>query len=252
MRARHAGAPVFLTMSVGLGLLTSACTTPGQPVGSTCEALGSFRVQDGRYIVQNNRWGASTEQCIDVTSDGFTVTRASHNNATNGPPASYPSIFQGCHYGNCTTGPYPKVYSTLADVTSNVTLTVPASGEWDAAYDIWLDPTNRTDGQNTGAEIMVWVNHRGRPQPFGQKVGTAQLGGAAWDVWFGSQGWNTVSYVRQQPATSFAGSLKPFVDDAAGRGWVQRSWWLTSVQFGFEPWIGGAGLGVSGFTADAR
>ena len=36
---------------------------------------------------------------------------------------------------------------------------------YDAAYDIWFDPTARTDGQNTGAELMVWLNHTGSVQP---------------------------------------------------------------------------------------
>ncbi|MFD0592653.1 hypothetical protein ACFQZ4_08860 [Catellatospora coxensis] len=69
-----------------------------------CEQYGTAPVQGGKYIVQNNRWGASTAQCIDVSNAGFTVTRADHNNATNGPPASYPSIYAGCHYGACTPG----------------------------------------------------------------------------------------------------------------------------------------------------
>jgi hypothetical protein len=28
---------------------------------------------------------------------------------------------------------------------------------YDASYDVWFDPTARTDGQNTGAELMVWL-----------------------------------------------------------------------------------------------
>ncbi len=30
-------------------------------------------------------------------------------------------------------------------------MTYPSGGVWDAAYDIWFDPTARRDGQNTGA-----------------------------------------------------------------------------------------------------
>jgi cellulase/cellobiase CelA1 len=32
------------------------------------------------------------------------------------------------------------------------------------------------------------------------------------------------------------------------RGYAQRSWYLTSVQAGFEPWIGGTGLAVNSFS----
>ena len=70
---------------------------------------------------------------------------------------------------------------------------------YDASYDIWFDPTPRTDGQNTGAELMIWLNHTGSVQPVGSEVATVTTWPAAtWDVWFGNSGWNVVSYVRQQ------------------------------------------------------
>ena len=65
-----------------------------------------------------------------------------------------------------------------------------------SAYDIWFDPTARRDGQNTGDEIMVWLNHSGPPQPVGSKVATVSMAGATWDIWEGNIGWNVVSYVR--------------------------------------------------------
>ncbi len=138
--------------------------------------------------------------------------------------------------------------TTVGSLATTARITVPSTGSWDAAYDVWLDPTPRVDGQNTGAEIMVWVNHLGPPQPVGSKVGTVSLAGATWDVWFGNIGWNVISYVRQQTTTQFDATLRPFVDDAIARGHVQSGWFLTSVQFGFEPWVGGPGLAVEQFS----
>lgn len=197
----------------------------------------------------NNVWGASTSQCINVTGTGFQITSANHNNSTSGAPASYPAVYTGCHYGACTPGKLPAQLSGLGTVSSNVSITVPGTGEWDAAYDIWYDPTARKTGQNTGAELMIWINHLGRPQPAGSKIATATIAGATWDVWYGRASWNIVSYVRQQTTTSFDGNLTEFTTDAMSRGYVQQSWYMTSVQFGFEPWIGGAGLGVNSFSA---
>ncbi|MGL4744233.1 MAG: hypothetical protein ACRCXL_07570, partial [Dermatophilaceae bacterium] len=94
-------------MTVGaagsVGAAAPIASAPGAVVAAPelCEAFDIAPVADGRYIVQNNRWGASTTQCIDVQGNGFAVTRADHKNATNGPPAAYPSIFAGCHYTNC-------------------------------------------------------------------------------------------------------------------------------------------------------
>ena len=38
-----------------------------------CEQYGSTTI-GGRYVVMNNRWGTSAQQCINVTGAGFSVT----------------------------------------------------------------------------------------------------------------------------------------------------------------------------------
>ncbi|MYT68129.1 MULTISPECIES: ricin-type beta-trefoil lectin domain protein [unclassified Streptomyces] len=218
-----------------------------------CDKFGSTSIAGGKYIVQNNEWGDDTPQCLTVTNSGFTISTASHNVPTNGAPAAYPSVYAGCHYGNCSANSgLPLQVSAFRDPRSTVTYRT-AGGSWDAAYDIWLDSSPNPVGQNNGAEIMIWGAHAGPPQPAGSKVATAQIGGAGYDVWQGrlSNGgisWNVVSYVRQQNTTSLDVHIKDFTDDAGSRGLVDRSWYLTSVQFGFEPWVGGQGLAVDTFS----
>jgi Glycosyl hydrolase family 12 len=236
------------------GLLVAGTLVLGVAPASaatTCVKFGSLTIQNGRYVVQNNVWGADTTQCIDTTSSGFTVTRADHNKPTNGAPASYPSVYFGCHYGNCSSGsglPQQASSSGFGAIRTSVSMSYPGSGVWDAAYDIWFDPTPRTNGQNTGAEIMVWLNRRGTIQPVGSRVGTATIAGGTWDVWFGNVGWNVVSYVRTSATGSVSFAVNDFYSNAISRGFAQRSWYLTSVQAGFEPWVGGAGLAVTSFS----
>jgi hypothetical protein len=100
---------------------------------------------------------------------------------------------------------------------------------------------------------MIWINHEGSPQPFGSKTATATINGTSWDVWTGRQSsWNIVSYVRQTPVTSVTNlNLLPFFSDAVSRGSLQPSWWLIDVEYGFEIWTGGQGLGVSGYSVSA-
>jgi len=238
---------------LGAAVAVAAGTTGAgaAPAGTViCEQYGSATSPDGRYIVQNNRWGSTTEQCITITNGGFQVTRSAANVPTNGAPAGYPSIYWGCHYGNCTPGfsPVQLSSSAYAGISTSVAMTYPSSGQWNAAYDIWLDPTPRTNGQNTGAEIMVWLNHQGLPQPVGSRVATVTLLGATWDVWFGNIGWNVVSYVRTAGTGSLSFPVSTFTNDAIARGYASRSWYLTSIQAGFEPWTGGAGLAVTSFS----
>ncbi|NJP94109.1 hypothetical protein HCN51_32530 [Nonomuraea sp. FMUSA5-5] len=245
---RHAHIHLIIGALLALGLFA----VPAQAAPVICEKYGSTTVQNGRYVVINNVWGADTAQCIDVNqSGGFTITQAAHNKPTNGAPASYPAIYAGCHYANCSTGsglPMQASSSSFGSLRSSVSMSYPSSGTWDAAYDIWFDPTPRTDGQNTGAEIMIWLNKQGSIQPVGSQVGTVNLAGGTWQVWFGNIGWNVISYVRTSPASSLDFTINTFYADAISRGYAQRSWYLTSVQAGFEPWVGGAGLAVNAFS----
>jgi chitodextrinase len=252
MRHRRA----LSTAMAGLAALSSVIAMVVVSAGTAqaavvCDQFGSTKVQNGKYVIQNNNWGDTTTQCITTTDTGFSVTTASHNKPTNGAPGSYPSIYAGCHYANCSTGsglPMQASSSQFGTVNTSVSMAYPGSGTYDAAYDVWFDPTPRTDGQNTGAEVMIWLNHTGAIQPVGSRQATVSLAGGTWDVWFGNIGWNVISYVRTSPTSSISFPVNTFYSDAVNRGYAQRSWYMTSVQAGFEPWIGGVGLAVNNFS----
>lgn len=235
------------------GLLAGsvAFASPAAADTQICDQYGSTTIKGGRYVVQNNRWGADTPQCINVTNTGFRITTANHNKATNGAPASYPSAYLGCHYTNCTPGPLPIQVRNIRSATTGFDLRYTSTGTYNAAYDIWLDPTPRRDGQN-GTEIMIWLNRQGSIQPIGSRVGTTQIGGRTWEVWSGNIGWNVVSYVAPSPIRSGGLNVLDFINDVRRRGAITNDWYLTSIQAGFEPWIGGAGLGVNDFWASVN
>jgi len=251
MRGRVRAALAAVGLLVAAGVAVVVTESAAQADTQICEKYGSTTIQGGRYVVQNNVWGTDQTQCINVTSTGFSISQANHNVPTNGAPAAYPSVFYGCHYANCSSGsilPLRASDSRFAGIQTSVSMSYPGSGQWDAAYDIWFDPTPRTDGQNTGAEIMVWVNHAGAPQPVGSKVGTANIAGGTWDVWEGNIGWNVISYVRNPGTGSVSFAPAAFFNDSVARGYAQTSWYLTSIQAGFEPWTGGQGLAVNSFS----
>ena len=214
-----------------------------------CEKFGSVPVAGGRFEVQNDAWGASTPQCTTAFDTGF-VVQAAHDKDSG--PAAYPSIVWGCNHGNCTKGtPFPRPVADLGDVRSSWAVSVPDSGRYNASYDIWLDPTARRDGDNTGAELMIWLIRAGGIDPIGSKSGTAELGGATWDVYRGdNNGVPVISYVRQQPVRQVIDlPITDFVRDAGRQGVVQPGWFLTNLQAGFEPWVGGNGLSTDAFNA---
>jgi hypothetical protein len=237
---------------VAIGLLAAgtvlSAAGPAQADTTICQQYGSTTIQ-GRYVVQNNRWGTSATQCINVTSNGFQITQQQGSSPTNGAPVSYPSVFLGCHYTNCSPGSnLPMQVSRIRSASSSINYRY-AGGTYNASYDIWLDPTPKTNGVNQ-MEIMIWFNRQGSIQPIGGAVGNATVGGRSWQVWRGSNGSNNViSYVAPSPINSWSFNVMDFVNDVRNRGAITTSWYLTSIQAGFEPWNGGVGLAVDNFSA---
>lgn len=234
----------FVTVAALLTL-----TPPAQADTVVCEQYGSTTIQ-GRYVVQNNRWGTSQEQCVTATDSGFRVTRADGSVPTNGAPKSYPSVFNGCHYTNCSPGTrLPAQVSSISSAPSSISFGYVSDAVYDAAYDIWLDPTPRTDGVNR-TEIMIWLNRVGSIQPIGSPVANVTVGGRSWQVWQGGNGTNDViSFVAPSAIGSWSFDVMDFVRQTVARGLAQNNWYLTSVQAGFEPWQNGTGLAVTSFSS---
>ncbi|GIH01959.1 hypothetical protein Rhe02_00260 [Rhizocola hellebori] len=240
-------AAVLLTIGTSAASLLAA-----QPASAVviCEQFGTTTA--GNYVIMNNRWGSNSPQCISTTSNGFSITQQDGMGNLSGAPVSYPAIYLGCHYSNCSPGsPLPAQISTMGNANSSITLSYPGSGTYDAAYDIWLNAdTNVTGVQDT--EIMIWMNRQGSIQPIGSQTATVTLAGRSWAVWTGNNGQNNVvSYVSGSPLTSLSFNARDFILDTFSRGsqYGNTSWFLTSMQAGFEPWIGGVGLAVNSFSA---
>lgn len=240
---------VVIILALMLGALLAASQSARAATGQICEQYGT--TTQGSYVIMNNRWGTSATQCINVTSNGFQITQQDGTGNLSGAPVSYPAIYIGCHYSNCSPGTnLPMRISSIGSAQTNVTLTYPGSGTYDAAYDIWLNADTNVSGvQDT--EIMIWLHHVGSIQPIGSNTGNVTLGGRTWAVWVGNNGANNVVSYVTTGVTNFNADLKPFLLDAITRGsnFGNTSWYLTSMQMGFEPWIGGVGLAVNSFSA---
>ena len=217
-----------------------------------CGATSTVAVNGGEYIVQNNIWGASTPQCITANGASFTVDSSGHN-LSGGAPASYPSIYKGCHWGLCTTNSgLPQQVGSMAQVTSSWSTTQINSGTYDVAYDIWYNSQPSTSGQPDGAEVMVWLNSRGGVQPAGSKIASnVSISGSTWDVWYDRMSWNYIAYVRTSGTTSISNlDINAVTRDGVSRGYIQNAWYLLDVEAGFELWQGGAGLATNSFSVN--
>jgi hypothetical protein len=221
---------------------------------STCSPTNVTPLDGGMYNFQMNEWNSTAKECANINGTGFTITTASFDLPTNGAPATYTSLYRGCHWGTCTSSnPFPIQEGNIASATTSVNVTQPSGFNNDAAYDIWFNQSSTTAGQPNGTELMIWLNHDGSVQPFGSQVGTTTINGAQYEVWKGNQSsWKIVSYVASVPVTAVANmNLLPFFADAVSRASLQTSYWLINVEYGFEIWTGGQGLAMSGFSVSA-
>jgi chitodextrinase len=222
---------------------------------SVCTATGTLPINNGEYTLQANEWNSSASQCVTATGGtAWSLSTANFNLSTSGAPATYPSLYKGCHWGACTTSSgLPIQISQLGSATSSWSTVQPASGAYDVAYDLWINSTPTTTGQPDGTEIMIWLNSRGGVQPFGSQTGTSSAAGHNWNVWTGQQtSWKIISYVLQGGGTSFSNlDVKAMINDAVSRGSVNPSHYLIDAEAGFEIWQGGQGLATNSFSFNA-
>jgi Glycosyl hydrolase family 12 len=244
-------ARLLIAASASGTLVASPMPPSAYAATTTCAPFGTVSVAGGGYIVQQNEWNSRKEQCISVSGTSWIVTIASFRTPTAGPPASYPSIFKGCHWGLCSlsTG-LPIQVGKLTRARSSWRTSQVAAGAYSVSYDIWTNSTRSTAGQPNGSEIMIWLASRGRVQPAGSRVGTVTVGGASWEIWTARMsGWNYIAYRRATRTASVRDlHIGAFIRDSVHRGSTRKAWYVIDAEAGFEIWKGGSGLGTKSFS----
>ena len=215
-------------------------------------------VDGGSYTVNNNEWGSSAPECITTNGNAeFRVANSSIQNGRDGAPGGYPHIYKGCDYGACTSGsglPIRVSRIRAGTVTTSWRTSQPGGRSiYNAAYDIWFNKSPSTGGgQANGTELMIWLNRHGPKHPYGSEVASdVSIGGRSYSVWFGGRTgrYGTVTYLMNSGARSVRNlDLRPFEANAVGRGYLRKSWYLISVEAGFEVWQRGRGLATKSFS----
>jgi hypothetical protein len=196
-----------------LATVVLTATSASAATWSSSDKFGSW--SSGGYTVSNDVWGSGAgPQTIWANSgSNWGVTS---NQPNTGGVKSYPH--SGRNIGRQLSG--------IGSVKSSFNVSVPGSGAYETAYDIWAN--------NNAYEIMLWMNKTGAVGPIGSFQTTVSVGGHTWDVYKGSNGSNAVFSFLRHGNTS-AGS----VDIKAVLNWIKSKGWfgdvtLGDVQFGFE------------------
>lgn len=234
---------------------------PNLPIPSNGASYSEASNAQGNYRINLNYWNQDTFSAsqpsaymtinADDQTGAFTVTKSANSYYASGSPplttctnststedacrwapnrfggnpihapAGYPSIYNGCHYNQCTLpgtlrdgttvvgAPYPIQVKQLTGIPSRWVVDTSQrkpNAVFNVAYDIWLDrnlsgalPAAPEDvTQNDGLEIMIWMNNQGYNDipgntpiggvitPIGERVLTdVVVPGVTgtWDVW---------------------------------------------------------------------
>ncbi|MEU8238208.1 cellulose binding domain-containing protein [Actinoplanes missouriensis] len=219
---------------------TSPTSQPGTGVPSDAAWVDSGQWAswtNGGYTLYNNIWGAGAGTQTIWARTGTNWGVVANHPRTSGVK-SYPNTGKTLN----------RTLSSLSSLTSSFNVTVPGSGDYTTAYDIWAN--------NHAYEVMIWTNQAGAVGPIAEQydangavpnVRNLTVGGHTWNVYRGSNGANAVfSFVR---TNTNAGTI----DIRALLNWLRtNNWWgdvtIGEAQFGFE--ITGT-AGQSNFTVNS-
>lgn len=136
-------------------------------VWSSSAAFGNANIQG--YTFNNNEWNG------DHGSQRIWVNGARSWGVTSNQPGgsdvkTYPE--EQANYSRAWSG-YRAIWSRFKE-------SGPASGDWEAAYDIWVGAPPNTSATT---EVMIWVDNHGQ-YPAGQIVGQASIAGQSWQIFY--------------------------------------------------------------------
>lgn len=228
-RTRHR----LLTLTVA-GALCAATglLTAGVAEAASCETSAQYgSCTSGAYTIYNDEWGSgygSQTLWVDSASNwGVYSTQPSTSGVKSFPNVSLP---------------VGTAINSLTGVSSSFNVSVPGSGNFEAAYDIWLDSSTY--------EVMVWVDKAGDVGPLGSSIGNLTLDSNTWTVYVGNNGSNEVySFVRTSNESSGSVNILDLLKWMENTKGYFSNPTLSTVQFGFE--ISGTGDVQEDFTANS-
>ncbi|MCD9876792.1 glycoside hydrolase family 12 protein [Streptomyces guryensis] len=214
---------MVLAPAMAVGAVVGLASAPASAaVWNSCAQYGSTNLNG--YTLYNNIWGSGAgSQCIWANSGTNWGVWANHPNT--GGIKSYPNADKVIN----------KSITSLGSLSSSYNVSVPSSGAYETAYDIW--------DTNHKYEIMLWMNKTGAVGPLGTSQGNVTLGGHSWTVYKGNNGSNDVfSFVRSSNSTSGTVDILPilkWIKDS--KGWFGNVT-IGDLQFGFEITSSSGGL----------
>ncbi len=199
---------------------------------------------DTPYVLITNGWGPGFDShTISWVGTSFTVESMSGSPGAQGQPASYPTVFCGKYsvmqVPDCGL---PAARSSITTLRTGWRWSANGNtGEYNAAYDIWLGNGTQLQGY-----LMVWLRDPPGQQPAGQADAsnqgiTVENVPGTWNIWSGTVNSRPIiNWVRPegQDSSEIEFDVMDFVRDAEARGFTVPGTHVNAVAVGFEIWEG--------------
>lgn len=193
------------------------------------------------YMFIANGWGMNWGgHTISWKGTSFIVESLTGSQGSDYSPAGYPTMFCGLYSKKQVDGcGLPANFTTLDTVKTGWAWKGPSSGQYNAAWDIWIG-----DNGQLKSYLMVWLRDPPGQQPAGAaaaaNVSVPNVPGT-WTVWTGSvNGLPIVNYIK--PEGQDLGELEfdvlDFYEHAKSRNYNLPGGQLMAVAIGFEIWNG--------------
>lgn len=218
---RKLGAAIFAAALLILGAGTASAAPAAAWHSWAQQGAKSYGSND----IRNNEWGCPCgpqEIWADSgTHWGVYSKQAKGNTAV----LSYPDN-QVLEYQPISSEPILQGWYNLSQ---------PAKGDFEAAYDIWVQDNGQSEDWSNDTEVMVWVDNHGQT-PAGNVVTHGSIYGKRFALWStGGKDQSNVTY-----SLVFANSAKGVTHLAAIFAWLKDNGWISQnaadldVEFGWE------------------
>ena len=206
---------------------TPATPRPASAGGATCIDPSFTTSSDfgsetlGAYTVSNDMWnagGGGISQTLSAcsSSDWYVDANVADD---GGGVKTYPN--SAYNFAD------PPEISSLAWVTSTFGSSLPASGDFEDAYDIRLNGT----AANGGDEVMIWTDNQGQT-PAGSQVATVTFDGQSYAVWQAADG--PITFVSDTNVTGGDVNLLQFLQWLISQGYEPSSSTVNQIAYGAE------------------
>lgn len=212
-------------------------------------------LRDGEFLYENNVWnkaalqpGETYRQCVRRRSVGG---RPQFGWAWSWPDRierrvyAYPQVIFGKKPWSDAPTTTPKLPAAIArlgqvTLTYEVESTVEA-GAYNLAPEVWIAKTGTNPTKaDVASELMFWMDYSG-VEPAGAKVEQITVDGKQYEVWYADMGaapgpvWKYVTFralVREPSRATLR--IDQFLNYAIGKGYVDRTHFLASIELGNE------------------